>query len=62
MSANKPCVHYITITRNGILSLHDKATTEHLPRKLLHVCSLFCDREVHNSVSVKREHVEWRGV
>ena len=22
---------------------------EHLPRKLLHVCSLLCDREVHNS-------------
>ena len=22
---------------------------EHLPRKLSHVCSLFCDREVHNS-------------
>ena len=24
MSTNKPCVHYITITRNSISSLHDK--------------------------------------
>ena len=40
MSTNKPCVHYITITRNGILSLHDKATTVHCFKQFHHLKTL----------------------
>ena len=52
--------------RYAVAVKNEGTIIEHLPQNLLRVCSLFLrhwtGKRTVASVSIEREHVEWRGV